>query len=102
MSKNITYNIGYEGFGTSGILSKFPTLLENTSFTEFVKIVRDTQSIDTLWEWATDFRVTTSTMCLFIRIDDGEFYWEYKIKLMNVREYRAKWESKYGPWNMEY
>jgi hypothetical protein len=99
MSNNITYNIGYQGLGTSGILSKFPQVATDIEIAEMAELIRSDESIDTLWQWSTDNYVPASAMVLHLRISANGYYWEFTVKLINVREYRARWESIYGEWN---
>lgn len=95
----ISVNIGYAGPLSSGILSAFPQIFDQfDSFSEFVQLSRDPESIDAFWNWAEIHHVTPSSLCLYIRIDEPTEYWEYRVHLINVREYRKKWEDKYGKW----
>ena len=83
---------------SSGILSWYPESME-CSFAEFAKILRNQESIDSLWNWAKDSHVPPSSMILMLRIENETEYWEYTIRMINVREYRKHWEEVYGkPW----
>lgn len=95
----ISVNIGYAGSLSSGILSAFPQVFDQfNSFSEFVQVVRNSESMDAFWNWSEIHHVTPSSLCLYIRIDEPTEYWEYRVHLINVREYRKKWEDKYGRW----
>lgn len=95
----ISVNIGYAGPHSSGILTAFPQVFDQfDSFTEFVQLARDPESIDAFWSWSENNNVPPSSMCLFMRIDEGNDYWEWQVPLINVREYRTKWKDKYGKW----
>jgi len=95
----ISVNIGYAGPLSSGILSAFPQVFDQfDSFSEFTQLCRDPESIDAFWNWAETHYVTPSSLCLYIRIDEPIEYWEYRVRLINVRQYRKKWEDKYGKW----
>lgn len=96
----ISVNIGYAGPLSSGILSAFPQVFDQfRSFSEFAKLCRDPESIDAFWNWAETHHVTPSSLCLYIRVDEEDQYWEWRVHLINTREYRAKWEEAYNtPW----
>lgn len=84
------YNIGTFStpFGSGG-LTNFPIIREEESFSELSKIIR--YSIDHLWKLAEQRYIIPSSLCLYISVGDHNF----RIRLINVREYRAKWEDKY-------
>jgi len=92
--ERVIYNIGYNGIG-SGILTWYPESME-CSFPEFVKIVRNQESIKHLFEFAEMSFVPPSSLVLMLRIENEVEYWEHTIKLINVREYRKYWELKYN------
>lgn len=92
--ERISFNIGYIGSG-SGILTWYPQVYEGT-FSEFVKNTREQESIEILWEWSEVHHVPPSSLALMIRIENDEMYWEYTVRLINVREYRKHWELKYN------
>jgi hypothetical protein len=96
---DITFNIGYQAIGTSGVLNKFPQVATDTKIAEMSELIRSDKSIDTLWEWSENNYISPSSMVLHFRISENVHYWEFTVKLINVREYRARWESKYGEWN---
>jgi hypothetical protein len=90
----VSYNLGYiSPLGSSGVLSWHPEMLE-MSFSDFCKLLRDKESIENIWQWAVDSHVTPSSMCIMLRYDKGAFYWEWTVKMINVREYREYWELK--------
>ncbi len=90
----VIYNIGYSSI-SSGILTWYPQCIDGT-FADFVKLVRNEESIETLFGWAKENHVPPSSLILMIRIDEENQYWEYTVKLINVREYRKYWELKYN------
>lgn len=95
----ISINIGYAGPLSSGILSAYPQVFDQfKTFNEFKQMVRETETLHILWEWADQHYVPPSHMCLYIRVDEPTEYWEWQVHLINIKEYRAKWEDKYGPW----
>ena len=95
----ISVNIGYSGPLGSGILTTFPQTFDQfKTFNEFKQMVKGSEDIETFWEWAKVDHIPPSHLCLFIRVDDGDEYWEFKVHLINVKEYRDKWEKQYGPW----
>jgi hypothetical protein len=90
----VIYNIGYSATG-SGILTWYPESLDMT-FPEFAKELRKDETILDLFQYAKDVHVPPSSIILMIRIENETEYWEYTIKMINVREYRKHWETKYG------
>jgi hypothetical protein len=93
--QQIVFNIGYIGHGSSGILSHYPIVWDNLSFPKFAKKMRQKGNIKALFKWAKAHHVTPSSMALFVNIWHETEYWEYTIKMMNVREYRKHWEEIY-------
>jgi hypothetical protein len=90
----VSYNMGYiSPLGSSGILTWYPEVLE-MSLADFCKLLRDKESIETIWEWAIVSHVAPSSMYIMIRYDEGDSYWEWAVKMINVREYREYWELK--------
>lgn len=94
MEKLIAFNIGYSGLG-SGILSPYPTIWE-CDFPTFAKKQRQKGTIKQLFKWAKANHVPPSSIVLHITIWYEDEYWQYTIKMINVREYRAHWEKVYG------
>jgi hypothetical protein len=92
--KQVVYNIGYRGTSSRGILTEFPTVWD-CDFPTFAKKIRLKKNIKQLFKWAKETHVPPSTLVLYIVIWHDEVYWEYTIKMINVREYRSFWELKY-------
>ena len=90
----VAFNIGYNGI-SSGILSWYPQVFDGT-FSEFAKMIREFESVETLYDWAKSHHVPPSSLVLMIMIETETEYWEYTVKLINVREYRKYWELKYN------
>lgn len=89
---NIAVNIGYQiKESGGGILSYFPLHFECDSFKVFAKDLRRKNNINTLFRWAKVSNVPPSSICLFLNVNDREIM----IRMINVREYRTKWETKY-------
>lgn len=91
--KQVVYNIGYQGIG-SGVLTAFPQIWD-CDFPTFAKKIRLKKNIKGLFKWAKENHVPPSTLVLYIVIWHDDVYWEYTIKMINVREYRSLWELKY-------
>jgi hypothetical protein len=91
--KQVVYNIGYQGTG-SGVLTPFPQIWD-CDFPTFAKKIRLKKNIKGLFNWAKVNHVQPSTLVLYIVIWYDDVYWEYTIKMINVREYRKHWELKY-------
>ena len=91
--KQVLYNIGYQGTG-SGVLTAFPQIWD-CDFPTFAKKIRLKKNIKGLFNWAKENHVAPSTLVLYIVIWYDDVYWEYTIKMINVREYRKYWELKY-------
>lgn len=97
----VAYNIGYktEGIG-SGVLTYIPDIWEVENVREFSDSFRKKETIDILFQYAEHFTVTPSSITIFVKIIDPDFEWEFIIPMINVREYRLKWEEKYNKvWN---
>ena len=90
----IAFNIGYIGFGSSGILSYYPNIWD-CDFKTFAKKMRQKGNIKSLFKWAKLHHVTPSSMAIFVGIYEDGMYSNYTIKMMNVREYRKHWELIY-------
>lgn len=91
---NVVFNIGYKGFGSSGILSQYPHMWD-CDFKTFAKKMRQKNNIKQLFKWAKVNHVPPSTIILHLIISNETDYWEYSIKMINVREYRKYWEEVY-------
>ena len=93
----VIYNIGWSATG-SGVLTWYPESLDMT-FPEFAKELRKEETILDLFEYAEKCHVPPSSIILIIRIENETEFWEYTIKMINVREYRAHWEKiRNKPW----
>lgn len=92
----VVFNFGYDGpTGSRGTISHYPQVFYGT-ISEFSKWIRLPESIESLFESAKENHIIPSTLTLQMRIDDEEQYWEFTIKLINVKEYREYWETKYN------
>lgn len=92
--KQVVFNIGYQGFGSAGILSEFP-IIWDCDFPTFAKKIRQKGNIKQLFNWAKIHHVPPSKIVLHINIWYETEYWNYTIKMINVREYKKQWELKY-------
>lgn len=91
----VIYNIGYSSrLGNSGVLTWYPHSMDCT-FSEFAQELRKDYAIKDLFDFAEKAHVIPSSIILMILIEDEEQYWEYTVKMINVREYRKYWETKY-------
>jgi hypothetical protein len=90
----VVYNIGYKSNGNSGILSWYPESFD-CKFSEFVELVRTEETIEDMFEFAKKCHVAPSLIVLILRIENETQYWEYTVKMINVREYRNYWEKVY-------
>jgi hypothetical protein len=94
--KQVIYNFGYNGpTGCSGTISHYPDIYYG-SISEFSKWIRQSENIESLFESAKKNHIVPSSLTIMMRIDDEEQYWEYTIKLINVKEYRDYWENEYS------
>jgi hypothetical protein len=92
--KQVIYNFGWNGpTGSSGTISTYPQVFYG-SISEFSKWIRTPENIESLFESAKENYIIPSTLTLHLRIDDTDLYWNYIIKLINVREYRKYWKTK--------
>lgn len=90
----IVFNIGYNGYGNSGILSYHP-IIWDCDFKTFAKRIRQKQNVKQIFKWAKSHHVTPSTMAIYVTILDGDYRYEHSIHMINVREYRKHWEYIY-------
>jgi hypothetical protein len=94
----VAYNIGYIGHGSSGVLHYYPEVWD-CDFKTFAKKIRQKGNTKALFKWATTNHVPPSMLVLHLTIRNETDYWNYTIKMINVREYRKFWELKYKkPW----
>lgn len=93
--KSVVFNIGYIGFGSSGILSYHPFIWTDCDFKTFAKKLRQKNNTKQLFKWAKDHHVTPSSITIFVTVIEDNTEWSYTIKMINVREYRAHWEKVY-------
>jgi len=81
-----SFNIGYViPNHNAGILNDFPILFEGT-FGEFKEFVRG--NVVNLLQWADHHYVPKSSIVLFIHIEDEVNMWEFKVNMINVRDYK--------------
>ena len=90
---HISFNIGYEGTLSSGILTKYPTYYLMEQFKEFSEFIRD-HPFDWLL-WAHENNVPKSHMCFYLNIweedknnADEYWSWNFTIRVKNIREYQ--------------
>lgn len=96
MTAYVIFNTGYiTKMGGTGILSWYPEAFE-CKFSEAAKILREEESIKNLFKWAEAYHVPASSICLMFRIEEGDLYWEFTVKAINIREYRKYWENYYN------
>lgn len=87
----IAFNIGWSGPLSSGILTYSPTLTEVESFSEIAQDLRTEDTIKRLFEYAEIGHAIPSAIAIWFAVEKHEF----RIKMINVREYKAAWEQKY-------
>jgi hypothetical protein len=88
----IAVNFGYysPSFSTSGVCRYYPVVIELDNFTQFSTDIRC--QVEDIFKWAKDHDVIPSTVALFVTVGRHNF----PIRMINVREYREMWESKYN------
>ena len=91
VAMNIGYGVGSK-VGHSGVLSYQPMIFTFKTVKQLTDLIRE--STDVFFEWAEEHHVIPSELNLFLSI--GLEVRPITIRLINVREYRAKWEKKYG------
>jgi hypothetical protein len=91
--KQVAFNIGYQST-SSGVLSAFPSIWD-CDFPTFARKIRQKGNIKQLFKWSKERHVPPSSIVLHITIWYETEYWNYTIKMINVREYRDYWELKY-------
>ncbi|MDB5032242.1 MAG: hypothetical protein JWP71_2963 [Mucilaginibacter sp.] len=88
----IALNIGYKQHeGGYSTLSNCPIFWDEP-VKSFLRNIRYKYNIKTLFRWAKDYHVPPSLLCLFVTLDTGK---QFKIHLINVREYKKHWDSIY-------
>jgi hypothetical protein len=93
--KQVIYNFGYKGSTGSGTISWYPQIFYG-SISEFSKWIRQADTIESLFEQTKQLHIVPSSLALMMRIEDKDEYWEFTVKLINVKEYRSYWEQKYN------
>jgi hypothetical protein len=92
--RQVAYNIGYIGYGNSGVLNSYPFVWD-CDFPTFAKKIRQKGNTKSLFKWAKSNHIPPSLLTLNITIWYESEYWNFTIKMINVREYRALWEGVY-------
>jgi len=81
----VALNLG----GSNNPLNKFPMLFEFENIREWTDNIREEESMFAFLDWAVAYNVyPINKMCIWAYIEDGEWDWEFEIKLKNVREFR--------------
>ena len=80
------------------VLNNFPILFEFENVREWTDFIREDGSMLAFLDWSHTSSVSVQNMRLFIRIDEGDLYWEFIINLKNVREFKKyltiDWKEK--------
>lgn len=92
--KQIVFNIGYKRDGNSGILTYHPIVWE-CDFKTFAKNVRKKDNVKSLFKWAKEHHIPPSLISIYVSIYTGSVHSNYTIQMINVREYRKRWETIY-------
>jgi len=64
-------------------------MVELENFSDFN--IRHRKSINVLWKFAEERHILPSAVCLYFTVGHHQF----RIRMINVREYRRKWEKRY-------
>ncbi len=82
----IILNIGYKYDENSSILNDFPMSWEFTDISECFAWLRSQMFI--ILTWAHSSHIQKDRLCLFMRLENDDEYWEYKVWCKNIREYK--------------
>jgi len=87
----VALNYGYynKALNTSGIIDNFPQIFKVKCFQQLE--LRAENFIDLLFQLSRHCHITPSSICLYITVNNHSFV----IRMINVREFRAKWEQIY-------
>ena len=88
----ISFNIGYEGNLSDGILTKYPIYHDYQDFKDFSDFIRNNAFEWILWAHVNN--ISKTFMCFYLTIwevdkknPDGYWSWEFTIHVNNIREY---------------
>jgi hypothetical protein len=96
MKYNWSFNIGYYVKDHSqGLFSYYPIQVSDSTPKEFSSYIRE--NADILLGWAENRNIARSTMVLFVYVSDEDHEWQFRINLINVREFKAAYEN----WRVE-
>lgn len=90
----LAFNLG----GSQGPYHGFPFFFEFEEMKEAIDFFRQEETLDSLFEIAHRAGSTPKNMTLWARFDNSEFYWEFKIAMKNIREFKKyielSWEDQ--------
>jgi hypothetical protein len=75
--------------GGRGPVNKFPIIFDFENIREWTDLIRKEESMFAFLDWAESCSIhPLSSMNLWIRVDENDLYWEFEIKLKNIREFK--------------
>ena len=91
---SLAFNLG----GSQGPFHGFPFFFEFDKMKEAIDFFREDDVLESLFEIAHRAGSTPRNMVVWARFDNAGFYWEFKIALKNVREFKKyldlSWEEQ--------
>jgi hypothetical protein len=91
---SLTFNLG----GSHNPFHGFPFFFEFDEIKEAIDFFREDNVLESLFEIAHRAGSTPKNMVVWARFDNAGFYWEFKIALKNVREFKKyldlTWEEQ--------
>jgi hypothetical protein len=91
----VSLNIGRSNLnGCSGPVNKFPIIFEFENIKEWTNLVR--RDMLNLLDWGVSSSIyPLSNMVIWVRIDEDDLFWEFEIKLKNIREFKKYLNMNY-------
>lgn len=99
--KQVVFNVGFSCPNKGSSVFTFFPISWRVDFKTFAELQRRQENIEELFQFAQQHHVPAECIILCVRIEDGDLCWEYVIKMINVREYRAHWEQYKNAVNAE-
>lgn len=82
--------------GGNGPLNLFPMVFDFENAREWSDSIREESNMIGFLDWAQACNLyPISKMKIWAHIEDGDWYWDFEIKLKNVREFKKYTEMEY-------
>lgn len=77
------------GSSSKGPVNKFPIVFEFENIREWTNLIRKEESMLHFLDWYESCSILPiKNMVMWVRVDEDDLYWEFEIKLKNIREFK--------------